>query len=352
MSTETRGRRVLPQPRLRVIRLTGVLLVGGGLAILLVWPQLLGAQRSLVVTQIVAFRAATGVALGTGALVFAVIACLRRTWGIAAGLAMVLAVSSIASGSTLAARGTSADPHGGDLTVLAWNTQNGAASVSSIARLVLDVDADIVSLPETAEHAVEQVAQLVGAQGHQMAAHTTHGETGYSELPTSVLIADRLGEYHLDAAAGSTPGLPSAVWRSVDGTGPRIVAAHPFPPLPGNMGTWRAGLQWVADQCDSSDVIVAGDLNATIDHLEGLGQGDGLVGSCRDAAQVTGNAGEGTWPVYVPQWLSTPIDHVLTGADWAAREVRIVRSFDLQGSDHRPIVAVFDKHRRGLPMRR
>lgn len=133
--------------------------------------------------------------------------------------------------------------------------------------------------------------------------HTTHGDTGYSEIPTSILIADHLGDYQVDGAAGSTPGLPSVVLRPVDGTGPTIVAAHPFPPLPSQMGTWRAGLQWVADQCDSPDVIVAGDLNATVDHLWGLGDGDGLIGSCEDASLNAGAAAVGTWPVSAPPWL-------------------------------------------------
>lgn len=73
--------------------------------------------------------------------------------------------------------------------------------------------------------------------------------------------AVELGSYELDGGAGYTPGLPSGVWRPANGDGPVIVAAHPMPPLPGSMGEWSMGLQWIAEQCDTpgSDVIVAGD---------------------------------------------------------------------------------------------
>lgn len=325
------------------IRLTATLLVAGVAVTLPVWPQLFGLQRAIVLSQVVAFRAPTVIVLGVGAVLFIVVACARRTWGVAAGLAIVLGVASIFSGAVLLTRGATADVARGEVTVLAWNTQGGAASPASVARLALDVEADVVSLPEMDEQAAEEAARLLAAAGHPMTAHTTHGETGYSEIPTSVLIADDLGDYEVDSAAGSTPGLPSVVLRPVNGTGPTIVAAHPFPPLPGRMQTWRAGLQWVADQCDSPEVIVAGDLNATIDHMWGLGDGDGLIGSCQDAALSAGAAAVGTWPVSAPSWLASPIDHVLTGSAWSVRAAFVVTSFDDEGSDHRPIVAVLDR---------
>jgi hypothetical protein len=108
------------------------------------------------------------------------------------------------------------------------------------------------------------------------------------------VIADHLGDYQVDQAAVATPGLPRVVLRPVDGTGSTILAAHLFPPLPSQMGTWRAGQQWVADKCDSPDLIVAGDLNATVDHLWGLGDGDGLIGPSEDAFVSAGAAAVGT----------------------------------------------------------
>lgn len=330
--------------RWRPIRLTVTVVVAGLAVTLLVWPQLFGAQRALILSQVVAFRAPTAIALCVGAVLFAVIAWGKRSWGVAAGLAIVLGVGSIASGGILLGRGAAGgQPVRGEVTVAAWNTQGGAARPADVARLVLDVDADIVSLPEMDERAVAEVARILAADGHGMAAHTSHGESGYSEIPTSVLIADRMGVYEMDRSAGSTPGLPSVVLRPVDGDGPTVVAAHPFPPLPWRMDAWRAGLEWVASQCDSPDVIVAGDLNATVDHLWGLGDGDGLLGSCEDASLNAGTAAVGTWPVPASPWLASQIDHVLAGSAWIVRGASVVTSLDDAGSDHRPIVAKLDR---------
>lgn len=319
------------------------LIVAGVAATLLVWPQLFGVQRALILSQVVAFRAPTAIALCVVAALLAVVAWRGRTWSIAAGMAIACGIAGIAGGAVIVGRGAAAESVRGEMTVLAWNTQGGAASPASIARLVSDVGAGIVSLPETNEYAAEEVAEILAARGYPVTVHTAHGDTGYSEIPTSVLIADHLGDYEVDEGAGSTPGLPSVVLRPMDGTGPTIVAAHPFPPLPWRMGTWRAGLEWVADQCDTPDVIVAGDLNATVDHLWGLGDDDGLVGLCQDASLVAGAAAVGTWPVSAPPWLASPIDHVLTGPAWSVRGASVVTSFDDAGSDHRPVVAELDR---------
>ncbi|MET0812347.1 MAG: endonuclease/exonuclease/phosphatase family protein [Microbacterium sp.] len=321
----------------RPVRLVVSLVLGAVVALAVVWPQAFGLQSTIVFAQLVAFRALTSIVLAVAAIALAGFALWRRTWGIAAGLSIVLAVAAASGGGILLARGSEDALPTGELTVLAWNTQGGAASPESVARLVRETGADIVSLPEMDADAVADIARLVGEEGRDMAFDTVYGETGDSWIPTSVLIAESLGEYRVDAAAGSTPGLPSAVWRPVDGTGPTVVAAHPFPPLPSGMDQWRDGLRWVAEQCDGPDVIVAGDLNATLDHLWGA------TGSCRDAADSVGAGAVGTWPVWVPAWLASPIDHVLVGSAWTVRGVRVVTSYDDAGTDHRPIVAVLDE---------
>lgn len=318
------------------------LLLGLPVVVLLVWPQAYSAHTVLIVAQLIAFRASLALGLGVGAVLAALVALLRRRWGISAGVALVLGIASVTNGGVLLSRGSVGALPDGDLIVVAWNTQGGAVSPESVTRLVLDTGADIVSLPEMDSIAAAEVARLVAREGRRMTAATVYGESGKSSIPTSVLIAEDLGEYRVDTSAGSTPGLPSAVWRSVDGSGPTIVAAHPSPPLPQMMHEWRAGLQWIAEQCDAPDVIVAGDLNATADHLSGLGSGDALVGGCQDAAIATDAGAAGTWPTSAPTWLASPIDHVLYGAAWTARGVQVVASLDQTGSDHRPIVAVLD----------
>lgn len=332
----------MPASTFRPVRFSVTLIVAALLALFVVWPQAYGAQQALVVAQLIAFRAVVAIGLVAAAVVFAAFAVWQRTWGIAAAMAVVLGLASVANAGIVLSRGAGGALSDGDLTVVAWNTQGGAASPESIARLALDTSADVVALPETDAPAVAEAARLLAAEGREMAFDTAYGETGDSWIPTSVLIAAHLGEYRVDAAAGSTPAMPSGVWRPVDGSGPTIVAAHPHAPIPSRMGSWRAGLQWVADRCDVPDVIVAGDMNATVDHLSGLGADGALVGGCQDAAIAAGAGAVGTWPVAAPAWIASPIDHVLVGSAWTVRGAEVITSYDDAGSDHRPVVAVLD----------
>jgi len=324
------------------------LAVGFFVAVLLVWPQAVGLQRAPVISHLVAVRALLALGLGGVAVVAASVAVARRRAGAAAGMAMVLASGCLANGAVLAVRGadsarTAGNADGaGDLTVVAWNTQGGATPPGEVARLVLATHADIVSLPEMDDAAAADVARIVAAGGRRMTPDTACGEAGDSWIPTSVLIAEDLGRYRQDTSAGSTPGLPSAVWRPIDGSGPAVVAAHPAPPLVESWGDWKAGLRWVAQVCDAPEVIVAGDLNATVDHLSGLGAAEGaLIGHCRDAGLQANAGAVGTWPADLPAWMGSPIDHVLVGSAWTARSLRVIPSSG-GGTDHRAIVAVLE----------
>ncbi|WP_200331202.1 endonuclease/exonuclease/phosphatase family protein [Leucobacter sp. L43] len=322
------------------------LLVGIPVAVLLAWPQAFGAQRLPGIAQLIAFRAPLALALLLAAIVAAVLFLVlrrrARLWAsIAAGMAIMALVASAANAGVLLGRGSpGTDAAGlpdGDLTVLVWNTQGGATSPADVAELILEVQADVVSLPEMDEDAAAEVAGLVALDGMRMNSATTRAVEGTAEeswIPTSLLVADDLGSYELDASAGSTPGLPSGVWRPVDGDGPAIVAAHPAPPLPESMDDWSAGLRWIADQCEvlGPDVIIAGDLNATTDHLD--------LGACQDAAIEARTAAVGTWPSTIPAWLASPIDHVLVGAAWSVVDAWVISPVDSGGTDHRPIVAV------------
>ncbi|WP_412098034.1 endonuclease/exonuclease/phosphatase family protein [Microbacterium esteraromaticum] len=110
------------------------------------------------------------------------------------------------------------------------------------------------------------------------------------------------------------------------------------------MDVWEEGLRWVADVCTSAggDVVVAGDFNATVDHLAGLGTDGHLIGACDDAALEAGGAGSGTWPSDAPAWLASPIDHLLHGSSCTAEGFRVLDR-DPGGTDHRPVVAVLGR---------
>ncbi len=322
-----------------------MLLAAALLVLLLSWPQALGAQRVLGIAQLISFRTPLAIGLAVFALLAGATALLRRRHRpvVAWGLALILAAGAITNGAVLLTRGLGSEalPEG-DLVVMAWNTQGGATSPADIAKVALEVGADVVSLPETDERAATEVARLLALSGVKMTPETVRSGNGNDRMPTSVLIADRLGEYELDDATGSTPGLPSGVWQKITGDGPAtIVAAHTMPPLPTRMAVWEAGLEWIAEVCTAEDIIVAGDLNATVDHMAGLGAAGHLIGQCNDAALESGSGAGGTWPSDMPSWISSPIDHVLVGATWNAEGTRVMDA--LEGSDHRSVVAVLSR---------
>lgn len=326
----------------------GIALVMGVLgALLLVWPQAFGAQRVFGLAQLIAFRAALGLGLLAVALVCgAVLLLLRRRAArvrrVLTACAIILALAAGGNLALLFARGEArtgiAGLRDGDLTVLVWNTQGGATSPAEVAELVLSTGADVVSLPEMDDVAAAEVARLAGAGGIRMSAATTTAVAESSTpswIPTSLLVADRLGAYRLDTAAGTTRGLPSGVWRPIGGTGPTIIAAHPAAPLPDDMADWNSGLDWIRAQCRSPqpDLILAGDLNATVDHLD--------LGECRDAALEAHASATGTWPSTIPASFAAPIDHVLVGPAWTVRDVRVIDATG--GTDHRALVAVLGR---------
>ena len=180
--------------------------------------------------------------------------------------------------------------------------------------------------------------------------HAEYGEygiTGWDATSTTVLIRPELGDYSviqssLDGSS-NTSTVPSAVAMPTSGDGPIIVAAHAVAPREEYMTEWRSDLQWLADQCASDNVILAGDFNATLDHMTGMGVDGGTLGRCHDAASASGNGGVGTWPTDAPALLGAPIDHVMATPDWTVSGSVVMRTLDGSGSDHRPIVVQLER---------
>lgn len=117
-----------------------------------------------------------------------------------------------------------------------------------------------------------------------------------------------------------------------------VLAVHPAPPT--------LFAQWKADHREILEVVerehpdlVAGDLNATLDHapLRAL-----VDAGYRDAAELTNAGLAPTWPVdggppllgLLPPFVA--IDHVLVADRWTVTQTRTV---DVAGSDHRAVLA-------------
>lgn len=319
-------------------------------AAVLTWPQLFRLEQAFPFAQIVSLRPALVAAFGAVALLFLLLSLVRPVRVFCAAIAVVALVAAGVGGMTLATRGLGSEalPAKDDasIRVMTWNTAGQATDPDLIAETAVAMQADIVALPETTIDTGEAVAIAMGERGHPMWAHVDRYE-GWDANSTALLISPELGDYAvIESEAGGTSNttiVPSAVAMPVDGDGPIVVAVHAVAPRPDEMAGWRSDLQWLADQCAADDVIMAGDFNATLDHMARLGVDDADLGRCHDAASSTGNGGVGTWPTDLPSAVGTPIDHIMATDAWRATGSVVLDSLDDSGSDHRPLVVQYTR---------
>lgn len=137
----------------------------------------------------------------------------------------------------------------------------------------------------------------------------------------------------------SLPGrlaMPSAV-ADVSGTAVKVQVAHPMPPRPDALGSWRKELKALASYGASrgeTPAIVAGDFNSSQDHAAFRSV---LQTGLNDAARLTGQSRTPTWPNDTPlRPMGAQIDHVLVSDPLTAVEADFV---ELDGSDHLAVLA-------------
>lgn len=324
-----------------------LLVVVAAMLLVLAWPQLFGLQQAWGVAHVVALRAG-GIVVALGGLVLLGLLALARPLRALAGSLAVLLVAFIAlNGIVLASRGSGGTEFAASddaVTVLSWNTLGDAPGSPTIAQLALDTGADIVTLPETSRETAIEVAVLMRDGGSPMWVVSTGSSEVVKARSTSLLVSAELGQYRVDDSFGTTRGVPSLVAVPIDGDGPRIVSAHPVAPIPGYFADWQSGLDWAARACTGDDVIMAGDFNATLDHMAGLGtSGEAVLGDCRDAASDAGTAAVGTWPTRAPALLGSAIDHVFATPSWTTTSMSVLTDHDDAGSDHRPVIATLER---------
>lgn len=277
------------------------------------------------------------------------------------GAALLLLLGAGGQVGVLADRGLDAsgpgDPADADLVVLAFNTLD-AVTADDLAALVTEQDADVVVLPETSGRTARAVARQLTAAGRPTTALAADA-AGTRVEGTALLLRAGLGDYTqvTDGVPATELGTFAAVraagagadGRGADGagadgsgadgaagTGPAsVLAVHTrAPSASASLPDWRAHTTDVVAACRSTPgIVVAGDLNTTLDH-PALAD----LGPCVDAAAETGAAGLGTWPSGWPAALGAPIDHVLVDSRvWRVRGFAVLP--DVGGSDHRPVVA-------------
>lgn len=318
-------------------------------AAVVVWPQFFQLEHTYPIAQLVSVRGVVTAGFLVVAVLSALLLFARPLRGFAASILIVSLLAALAGGAIGAVRGFGSDalPEKTDssVRVMTWNTAGEGVPAYVIADEVLAQEADIVALPETSEAVGERIAISLREQGHPMWVHHVQFRPEVANGPqawqTTILISPELGDYSVieSSANGTnnTGAVPSVVAMPVDGSGPTVVAVHAVAPREEDMPRWRSDLAWIADQCPSGNVILAGDFNATVDHMAGFGIDGGDMGACRDVATRTGNGMVGTYPARVPALVGVPIDHIMASDAWTPSGSVVLK--DAGGSDHRGVVA-------------
>jgi endonuclease/exonuclease/phosphatase (EEP) superfamily protein YafD len=298
-------------------------------AFCLVWAvvRLAGLDRGWPLVQLIAFTPYVAGAAGLAAAV----ALLARHWP-AAGVAGVAALALLAF-VLPRAWGSPAPAGRTELRVMAVNLLAGRADAATVVGLVRDRRADVLALQELtpAAQAALAAAGLAGLLPHR-ALSAQPGVIGsglYSRHPLGdVRVTVNPGGFHQVAATVDVAGTPVSV-HSVHPLAPATWASTPI---------WRDGLrgQVPADPTGPPRVL-AGDFNATVDHVELRRL---LDTGYADAATEVGAGLTPTWPYHGPRSWVTPkvtIDHVLVDRRIGVRDFA---AFAVPGSDHRAIIAV------------
>lgn len=314
-------------------------------AAILTWPQFFRLEQTYPIAQLVSLRPVLALGFAVVALVGILLCLGRRTRAFGAGLAMIGLLAGVANVGILVVRGVGTsglpDKTADSVRVMTWNTAGEATDIDAVVTTAIAMDVDIVALPETNDDTGEAIAVAMRDRGNPMWVHEENYQ-GWDATYTTLLISPDLGDYAVVesdvSGTTNTSVVPSVVAMPVDGDGPTVVAVHAVAPRQGYMDDWRSDLRWIADQCASENVIMAGDFNATVDHMSRLGTGGGTLGRCHDAAAATGNGGVGTWDTAWPAALGAPIDHVMTTDAWRATGSVVVTSLDGSGGDHRPVI--------------
>ena len=115
---------------------------------------------------------------------------------------------------------------------------------------------------------------------------------------------------------------------------PEILGIHTARPVPRWMPEWKADLTLsrALVEAGNSDVIVAGDLNATLRH--------GSLGGITTHVDATSSihaASRGTWPHAAPRVLRSSIDHILVPV--TGHSIKHAKIVDVPRSDHAAIAA-------------
>jgi hypothetical protein len=214
--------------------------------------------------------------------------------------------------------------------ILNLNVLRGGADTGELATVIAREAPDLVVLPESGTAFRDKLMPLVDDLGYR--SWVSVGPE-VRESRGITLLASRIAG---DLQVESGDDLRCRHLRATGGVLGRrsLFAVHATAPRDRERAiAWRDDLAVVSRWC-RADVapIVAGDLNATLDHSALRA----ALHGCRSAATGTGRGLAATYPSSLPRALGIQIDHILVPSATTTSRFEVL---DVLGSDHRAVLA-------------
>lgn len=267
----------------------------------------------------------------------ALLCCALLRWraGLVWGL-VVLAATGWFARPYEAAAGGSRGPVVARITVLTSNVEFGQATLGLIAAIRREKP-DLVFVQECEFGCAQLLSSRISRADYPYRHIVKAGGSEGSAILSTVPLTDTEGITGTLAMPGSearfgSPAVPV-----------RLQLAHPLPPVPGAVGSWRRELgkvrAYAAGRRGGGPGIIAGDFNASRDHAAFR---DVLAaGGLRDSAPLGGAGRTPSWPSSARRPFGAQIDHVLVSREFSVRGARFL---DLAHTDHRSLLVTLDLH--------
>ena len=241
---------------------------------------------------------------------------------------VLLGVAQIWTNTPLDAISGCGDARGdNDIVIVASNVYFVGATADTVANMLIDADADVVVLTEVQPYFYEQLIRVdeINERFPYRLAKPDPSPAGIAVLSRYKLSEEQpVGQYALRSVVATPAG--EFVFQGVHGTAPVHQVA---------IASWRRELNDMTSlaQSDERPVVLAGDFNATEDHVPFRE----LLAETTDAADVASCGWGATWPTDRAYPPLLRLDHVLVNDSVKAVDLDTIA---LQASDHLALRAV------------
>jgi endonuclease/exonuclease/phosphatase (EEP) superfamily protein YafD len=304
----------------------GLLTAVGAGAALGMHPDLLRLDGRFPLVEVMAWRPHVTLAALTGAAVLAG----HRECRPAAAVLGAAALAGLAVVTPRAVTARRVPRTNDDLVILNLNVLRGGADTGELATMIGREAPDIVVLSESGTAFRDKLMPLVDGLGYR--SWVSVGPEVRESRGMTLLASLRAGDLQVE-------GGDDMQCRHLRATGGilgrrNLFAVHATAPRDRKRtAAWREDLAVVSQWCRARVApIVAGDLNATLDHSALRA----TLHRCRSAATGTGRGLAATYPSSLPRALGIQIDHILVPSGTTTSRFEVL---DVAGSDHRAVLA-------------